>query len=441
VARKIFISYRRDDVKADARGIYDRLAPKYGANGVFMDVRDLSGGQIFDKVIADALAQSDVLLAIIGPNWMNLLSARMAAGGKDLMREEIATALKRNLFVIPVLIERSPLPAADSLPDDIRALVDREAEDVRFKYFDRDMENIAAAIDKLREHHARKAIKNSEQLWDWLKDRPIEVPRAIAARAALRVLPQACDRAERLVQKRAQVAAPSATSEQSDQSLSQADQEYRRAMQAVEASQQAELERADVSLLKVFRGIATAWFAAVASNHVTEDIKAAAHAAAGGIDTLSDGLSLGMDVARAAHEAPMTAVASITRTRTDTLRLEPAGRHASRAAAPTRADAGTTAFTADLEWFDRNQAGPELTAQPLWPAGAAPEEWAARWQRLRIAMLTLDPTWEVWTKWFEDRISGAPFDVEIERKRVLVPEEIWRQPPAYVNTYIAKQCR
>jgi hypothetical protein len=129
------------------------------------------------------------LLAVIGPNWMNLMSARMAAGGKDLMREEIATALERNLIIIPVLIERSPLPGADSLPDDIRALVAREAEEVRFKYFDRDMENITAAIDARREERARKAIKNSEQLWLWLKERPIEVSRAIAARAALRALP------------------------------------------------------------------------------------------------------------------------------------------------------------------------------------------------------------------------------------------------------------
>ena len=69
------------------------------------------------------------LVAVIGPNWMNLLSARMAAGGKDLMREEIATALGRNLIVIPILIDRALPPHADTLPDDIRALVAHETEE------------------------------------------------------------------------------------------------------------------------------------------------------------------------------------------------------------------------------------------------------------------------------------------------------------------------
>jgi hypothetical protein len=178
VAGKIFISYRRDDVKADARGIYNALAAKYGTAGVFMDVRDLSGGQVFDEVIAGALAQSDVLLAVIGPNWMSLLSERTAAAGTDLLRKEIATALERKLIVIPVLIDRTPPPHADSLPDDIRALAEREAEDVRHKYFDSDMKIIITAIDARRNEVIWKGIKNSEQLWLWLRTRSIEVPRA-----------------------------------------------------------------------------------------------------------------------------------------------------------------------------------------------------------------------------------------------------------------------
>lgn len=435
---KIFISYRRDDVKADARAIYDRLAAKYGAAGVFMDVRDLSPGHVFDEIITDALAQSDVLLAVIGPNWMNLLSARMAASGGDLLHEEIATALKRKLIIIPVLIERAPLPVADSLPDDIRALVEREAGEVRFKHIDRDMETIIAAIDALRQDRGRKAIKNSEQLWLWLRNRPIDVPRAIAARAALRALPWACDTAERLAQKRTQATPRPATSDQAKRALSQDDQEYRQAMQTWEATELAMLENADAHLLKVFRGNATAWFAAVASNHVTKEIKAAALAAARDIDPL---ILVDHRVAPTAHNAALTVMADVARTRTPMLHLEPAGRYAARAADPARLGASDTtapAFAADLEWFDRGQSGPALTATPLWPSGAAPEDWTSRSQRLRTALLTLDPSWEVWTNWYENRVRGAPFDFETERNRVLVPSEVWSQPPASVNTYIAQ---
>ena len=362
---KIFISYRRDDVKADARAIYDRLAAKYGRTGVFMDMRDLSPGHVFDHVIADALTQSDVLLPVIGPKWMNQLSARMAAGSPDLLREEIATALKRNLIIIPVLVESAPLPAADSLPANIRKLVAHEAAEVRFRHIDRDVETITAAIDALRKKQEWNAIRNSEQLWLWLRKRPIEVPRAIAARAALRALPWACDTAERLVQQRAQPTAPPAMSNQADEALSQDDQDYRKAMQNLEAIEQAQLERADAHLLKVFLGNAIAWFAAVVSNHVTEEIKAAAFAAARDIDTL---FFIDHIVAPAAHNAALTAVADIVRTRTSTLHLEPAGRYAAKAADPSifsAFDGIAPAFAADLEWFVRGQSGPALTATPL----------------------------------------------------------------------------
>jgi hypothetical protein len=98
----------------------------------------------------------------------------------------------------------------------------------------------------------------------------------------------------------------------------------------------------------------------------------------------------------------------------------------------------TPARVADLEWFERGQTGPALMATPLWPGGTGPDDWASRWQRLQTALVAIDPSWVVWTAWYEDRMRGAPIHVEVERKRVLVPEDMWKQPPAAVNTYIAQ---
>jgi len=53
---KIFISYRREDVAGDARGIRDALAAKFGRSSVFMDVDDLLAGRRFDVELAKALA-------------------------------------------------------------------------------------------------------------------------------------------------------------------------------------------------------------------------------------------------------------------------------------------------------------------------------------------------------------------------------------------------
>jgi TIR domain len=63
---KIFVNYRRDDERAFAARIRDRLASVFGTSSVFMDVDDLRRGQRFDKELEKALTECDVFLAIIG---------------------------------------------------------------------------------------------------------------------------------------------------------------------------------------------------------------------------------------------------------------------------------------------------------------------------------------------------------------------------------------
>jgi TIR domain len=154
---KIFVNYRRDDVKADARGIAKALEAKFGEGGVFMDVRDLSGGQVFDAIIVAELARADVLVAVIGPNWVPLLKTRLANGSKDLMRQEIAMALVGGAIVIPVLIDRAANPKFEDLPDDIRDLMARETEEVGHKHFDRDVDTLIRVIQARRAERDRPA--------------------------------------------------------------------------------------------------------------------------------------------------------------------------------------------------------------------------------------------------------------------------------------------
>ena len=120
---KIFISYRRDDVAGDARGIRDALAAKFGKSNVFMDVDDLLAGQRFDRELAKALNDCEVLVAVIGRHWMELLRTKTDGGERDYVREEIAAALRRAIAVIPVRAGREgqmpSLPRPADLPEDI----------------------------------------------------------------------------------------------------------------------------------------------------------------------------------------------------------------------------------------------------------------------------------------------------------------------------------
>ncbi|MGE0629435.1 MAG: toll/interleukin-1 receptor domain-containing protein, partial [Hyphomicrobiaceae bacterium] len=87
---RIFISYRRDDVPGDARGLRDGLSSRFGKSSIFMDVDNLLAGQRFDEELARALASCDVFIAVIGPRWMEQLKAREGTGERDYVREEIA---------------------------------------------------------------------------------------------------------------------------------------------------------------------------------------------------------------------------------------------------------------------------------------------------------------------------------------------------------------
>lgn len=90
---QIFISYRRKDASAQAARLRDRLVNAFGEANVFMDVDVLRAGQVFDEELRQALEKTDILLAVIGPRWTEVLAAKIASGERDYVCEEIAAAL------------------------------------------------------------------------------------------------------------------------------------------------------------------------------------------------------------------------------------------------------------------------------------------------------------------------------------------------------------
>jgi TIR domain len=147
---KIFISYRREDAPGDARSICDRLTRSFGEANVFMDVDRLLAGQRFDRELDKALSKCDVLVAVIGTRWTELLADYAQSGKRDYVRDEIAAALKRDIIVIPVMIGREgnlpPLPLAEKLPEDIRELVLYQKHNIAHETFGRDAKDLVAAI-------------------------------------------------------------------------------------------------------------------------------------------------------------------------------------------------------------------------------------------------------------------------------------------------------
>jgi hypothetical protein len=135
---KIAISYRHEDTGWITGRIFDRLKSHYEApetqsgeesNAVFMDYDSTPLGADFRQFIRNFLDKCDVLLVIIGPRWAGAENGgeRRIMRDSDWVRIEIETALKKNIPIIPILIDRAPLPDPDKLPDSIRELAYRQA--------------------------------------------------------------------------------------------------------------------------------------------------------------------------------------------------------------------------------------------------------------------------------------------------------------------------
>ncbi|HVQ15705.1 MAG TPA: toll/interleukin-1 receptor domain-containing protein [Vicinamibacterales bacterium] len=145
-----FISYRRDDAAGYAGRLHEALENRLGRDRVFRDVDTLEPGQDFVEAIESRLAECRVFIAMIGREW---LDARDAEGHRrldqphDYVRLELVTALeRRDVRVIPVLIEGATMPPVESLPEPVRPLARKQAVHLRDDAWDHDVDRLASAI-------------------------------------------------------------------------------------------------------------------------------------------------------------------------------------------------------------------------------------------------------------------------------------------------------
>ncbi len=149
MATNIFISYRKDDSKWNTQILYDRLTQFFPAKSLFKDFNTIKAGANYRDSIDTALEKCHVLLVVMGKDWLNITDTdkrRRLENPEDLVRIEIATALKRNIRVIPVLFDNIDMPAAVTLPEDLQSLTLRQCISVSETNFDYDIRHLAEAI-------------------------------------------------------------------------------------------------------------------------------------------------------------------------------------------------------------------------------------------------------------------------------------------------------
>ena len=151
MGRAIFISYRRDDTEGEAGRLFDDLVGSFDEDSVFMDVAGINPGMDFRKAIDDNVASCGVLLAMIGPTWCsmkNSAGARRLDDPNDFVRLEIASALARNIAVIPVLVHDAKMPRPEELPDNLKDLAFRNSVEITHARWNSDVKLLTQALTR-----------------------------------------------------------------------------------------------------------------------------------------------------------------------------------------------------------------------------------------------------------------------------------------------------
>ncbi len=235
---------------------------------------------------------------------------------------------------------------------------------------------------------------HEKELEAWLREQPLEVSFAIAARSALRVTPLLRDylliapqRAESLLQL------------------------FRANCLAYVAASISETQRTELATTSD-----------VIRDRARDAVRRAPHS------SLTD--TGPINAAYAASSAATTIAAS-------TLAF------AARYAAGTTTSANkainlvASASAQDQDYFASGLSTEGAAALPLWPEGLMPPPLAKHWEILKATLLSRDEDWDIWTTWYEDRLRGAPPEPEeLAVARVTLPEPMWKLGPKVVNAEI-----
>ncbi len=148
----VFISYRRDDVPDATDRLAASLFDRFGRDHVFVDVDSIEIGSDFSQVVSHWIAQCDVLLAVIGRDWLAASDdqgQRRLDNARDYVRLEIEAGLDRDTRVVPVLIHGAALPKAPELPASLVPLLDRQAVELSRPHWELDVGQLVTAIERV----------------------------------------------------------------------------------------------------------------------------------------------------------------------------------------------------------------------------------------------------------------------------------------------------
>lgn len=151
----IFISYRRVDSQHASLAIADRLRWAFGPDHVFLDHGSIRTGKAWPTVLADALRQARVMVAVVGPNWLSATDEwgrRRIDDRGDWVRQELLTGLERlragELVLLPVFLDRAPPLTREALDGKLADFADLQRLELGAASWERDLEALIEQVER-----------------------------------------------------------------------------------------------------------------------------------------------------------------------------------------------------------------------------------------------------------------------------------------------------
>ncbi|MFE7661302.1 MULTISPECIES: toll/interleukin-1 receptor domain-containing protein [Streptomyces] len=162
----IFVNYRTNDEEATATLVDRELSRVFGDESVFRASKSIGPGSRFPQELLTAVRRSSVLLAVIGPRWLEV----GGSGGRspleaedDWTRREIHEALETGAVVIPLLVGGAKRLRHEDLPAEIGDLADCQYRRLNHRNADADLMGLADDLVRLLPELAAAARNNGYQ--------------------------------------------------------------------------------------------------------------------------------------------------------------------------------------------------------------------------------------------------------------------------------------
>lgn len=194
MANSIFISYRRSDSQHASIALAESLNSAFADGEVFLDRSSIDGADEWTKSIQNAAAKARMMVLVIGEEWLKAADKhhrRRIDDPKDYVRQEILTALQRNIEVLPLTLDKASVPMPEALDSELALIAGKQALPVRVESWESDLHAVIACIEQKTGLKARRPASG-----DSLNPNGTPIPRPDRKRIEERVLVAAVLRRE-----------------------------------------------------------------------------------------------------------------------------------------------------------------------------------------------------------------------------------------------------